>query len=495
MAGLTRRDLLRTGAGVGAVALGANPLVREALAKKPTKEGSLSDIEHVVILIQENRSFDHYFGTLPGVRGFADKEAPRSVFEQPGYEVPGYGGVLLPFHPEDGTIPTGELCFPDITHSWGPQHKSWNEGAMDGFVKAHLEADGPDAGPATMAYYERSDIPFYWALAEGFTICDGYHCSVLGPTYPNRLMAMSATIDPEGKNGGPLVATIEDFPFLEGRFTWTTMPEQLTANNITWKCYTGAAIGNVDNVLEYFKNFHTNEALAARALKPIYPEDFVHDLKHNELPQVSWINTSAVQTEHPGYSAAKVGEFVVENIIARLQAHKVWDKTALFITWDENGGFFDHVTPPTPPPGTAGEYLTVPAITVAKEGSEDGIAGPIGLGFRVPLLVLSPFSRGGYLCSETFDHTSLLRYIETRWEVEVPNLSEWRRETTGDLTAAFNFAGTPNTKLPKLPKVKLDKSEELLGACSEEAPEPPLKVPPNSFPTEESRVWNTPSGV
>ncbi len=486
MSGLTRRDLLRAGAGAGVLALGANPLVQQALAKKGGP-GKLTDIEHVVILVQENRSFDHYFGMLPGVRGFGDKEAARSIFEQPGYEVAGYEGKLLPFHAESGKV-AGERCFPDITHDWVPQHESWNEGAMDGFVKAHLKADGEDDGPATMGYYERADIPFYYALAENFTICDNYHCSVFGPTYPNRLYAMSATLDPEGKNGGPLVETYADFEYLKGRFTWETMPEALSAGGVSWKSYTGGGLGYEDNMLEFFKSFQSNEELAGKGLKPTYPEDFAEDIKHGELPQVSWINVGAVQTEHPGYSSAKVGEYVVENLIARLQKHKVWDSTALFVTWDENGGFFDHVAPPAAPPGTTGEYLTTEDIT----HNSGGIKGPIGLGFRVPLLVLSPFSHGGYLCTDVFDHTSILQFIEKRWEVEVPNLSKWRRETTGDLTSAFNFEAEPDKKVGKLPKVKLSKEELSAGACEKVTP---LSVPANSFPEEESREWKTPSGV
>ncbi len=483
--GITRRELLQVGAAAGgAMAIGANPLVQQALAKK-LPPGELSDIEHVVILIQENRSFDHYFGMLPGVRGFADPSAPRSVFEQAGYSQPGYGGVLMPFHPEGGPVP-GERCFPDITHSWVPQHESWNNGAMDSFLRTHLAVDGAEAGPATMGYYTREDIPFYYALAENFTICDGYHCSVMGPTYPNRLMSMSATIDPEGTGGGPLVETFEDFEFLKGRFTWTTMPEQLSAAGVSWKVYTGAELGYEDNVLEFFENFQTKPELKARGIEPVYPNDFVADLKNEELPQVSWINTSALQTEHPGYSSAKVGEFVVENLIARLHVHKAWQKTALFLTWDENGGFFDHVAPPVAPPETPGEYLTVPDIT----DNDGGITGPIGLGFRVPLLVISPFSRGGFLSSDTFDHTSLLRFLETRFGVEVPNLSQWRREHTGDLTSAFNFV-QPNDSRGRLPKITLTPEELEGGACERVTP---LTVPPNSFPQEEGRTWKTPSG-
>ena len=484
MGGFTRRELLQAGAGLGALAVGANPLMQQALATKP-RAGQLSDIEHVVILIQENRSFDHYYGMLPGVRGYGDKTVPRSIFEQPGYPVDGYGGLLLPFH-ATGDAPLGQLCFPDITHSWVPQHESWNAGAMDGFVRAHLAYEGLEVGSATMAYYERADIPFYYALAEAFTVCDNYYCSVLGPTYPNRLYSMSGTLDPEGLNGGPLVQTYDDFDFLRGRFTWTTMPEQLSAHGVSWKVYTGPEIGYEDNVLWFFKNYQNNADLKARGLEPSYPKDFVSDLMHDELPQVSWIVMSLLEDEHPGYDAAKVGEFLVENLLARLKMHKAWDKTALFLTYDENGGFFDHVAPPVAPPGTPGEYLTVPDITE----NYGGVTGPIGLGFRVPLLIVSPFSNGGFLCSDPFDHTSLLRFLETRFGVEVPNLSQWRRENTGDLTSAFNFAA-PDDKMDKLPKIKLGEKEAAAGACETSTP---LSVPVNSFPEQGSREWRDPSG-
>jgi len=482
VSGITRRQLLQAGAGAGVVAMGWNPLLEQALAKK-LPPGKLSDIEHVVILIQENRSFDDYFGMLPGVRGFGDKTVSQSVFEQPGYPVEGYEGVLLPFHLESGT---GGRCFPDITHSWVPQHESWNGGAMDGFVQAHLAHDGAAAGAATMGYYTKADIPFYYGLAENYTICDNYFCSTLGPTYPNRLYSMTGTIDPDGLNGGPLVETYAGFEFLKGRFTWETMPEALSSAGVTWKSYTGAELGYEDNVLEFFKNFHSNESLANLGLKPVYPNDFIADIKRGELPQVSWINTSVLQTEHPGYSSAKIGESAVQSLLMHLHKHGLWEKTALFVTWDENGGFFDHVAPPVAPPGTPGEYLTVPDIT----SNDGGITGPIGFGVRVPMLVVSPFSRGGFLCSDQFDHTSLLRFLETRFGVEVPNLSAWRRENAGDLTSAFNFAA-PDTSKGKLPKVKVTKDEQATGACETTAP---LTVPPNSFPEQGAREWRTPSG-
>ena len=177
----------------------------------------------------------------------------------------------------------------------------------------------------------------------------------------------------------------------------------------------------------------------------------------------------------------------MQNVIKYLHKHKVWDKTALFVTWDENGGFFDHVVPPTPPPGTPDEYLTVPDIS----NNSEGINGPIGFGFRVPLLVLSPYSRGGFLCSDAFDHTSLLRFLETRFGVEVPNLSAWRRENAGDLTSAFNFIQGDTSK-GKLPHLTISNGEASEGACE---PNMPLKPPPNSFPQQPtSTKWRTPSG-
>jgi phospholipase C len=470
--GMTRREVLRAGAAAGAFALAADPLIQRALAAPP-RRGKLTDINHVVVLIQENRSFDHYFGTLPGVRGFSDRRA-QQAFIQPGYPVPGFDGVLLPFHLKtDGVA----QCFPDITHSWVAQHKSWDGGDMDGFVRTHLAIDGAQAGPATMGYYEREDIPFYFSLADAFTICDNYYCSVLGPTDPNRLYSMSATLDPEGANGGPIVTTLDILARLknQGHFTWTTMPEQLSASGVSWKVYNGVEGGAFDNVLVYFHAYKTNPSLASLAFAHVYPNDFATDLERGELPQVCWINTSLAQTEHPGYSTAKTGEYAVEQLLAQLLAHPdVWERTALFVTWDENGGFFDHVAPPVAPAGTPGEYLTVPDLT----GSSGGIAGPIGLGFRVPMIIVSPFTRGGFLSSEVFDHTSILRLLETRFGAEVPNLSNWRREISGDMTSAFNFRRL-DTGTPELQPVTVTPEELGSGGCTASSP---VTVPPNSMP-------------
>ena len=225
------------------------------------------------------------------------------------------------------------------------------------------------------------------------------------------------------------------------------MPERLQAHGISWKLY-GDPAGNYGaNVLPYFKSYHADPVLAANGLAPTFPGTFEADVAAGRLPQVSWILPPLFSSEHPP-APIEYGEVVAARILNALPSNPaVWARTALFITHDENGGFFDHVPPPAAPPRTVGEYLTVRPLP----SEATGVAGPIGLGFRVPMLVISPFSRGGFVCSDTFDHTSLLRFIETRFGVEVPNLTAWRRSATGDLTSAFNFVES-DTSAPSLPK-------------------------------------------
>jgi len=443
--GLTRRETLgRMGAaGLGLTALGGGlgGLLAGAASAAPVS-GSLHEIEHVIFLVQENRSFDHYFGTLRGVRGFGDRRGAKAFRQNNASE-----GTVEPFHLFAGGT---EYCLPDITHNWGPQHQAYDHGRMDEFVRVHQAVDGAALGIETMGYYTRDDLRFYYGLADAFTICDGYHCSVIGPTDPNRLMSMSATLDPSGARGGPLVETLLGPPrtALTGSFHWTTMPERLQAHGVSWKVYQSPAGGILDNVLPYFRPYNRPGELADRGLHTTFPDDFMSDLARDSLPSVSWLLTGIPQAEHPGFSSANAGEIAAAQIVQAVMSNReIWRKTALFITWDENGGFFDHVAPPVAPPGTKGEYLTISPLPAAA----NGIAGPIGLGFRVPMLIMSPFTRGGLVCPDVFDHTSMLRFLETRFGVEVPNLSAWRRGVTGDLTSAFNFVARPQDGRPALP--------------------------------------------
>ncbi len=223
---MTRRRLLGSAARLAALAAASAilpPSVRRALAQEAPRQGSFRDIKHVVLLMQENRSFDHYFGTLAGVRGFDDANAMmlshgKSVFYQPDPVNP--KGHLLPFHLDTKT--TSAQKIPSTNHSWGCQHASWNGGKMDNWLPAHRKVEAGKA-PYVMGYHTRADIPFQFALAEAFTICDGYHCSVMGPTWPNRMYWMTGTIDPAGTQGGPLIKN----QTISGGFRWTTYAERL----------------------------------------------------------------------------------------------------------------------------------------------------------------------------------------------------------------------------------------------------------------------------
>jgi phospholipase C len=438
-------------------------LLDKVTAVSAATSASLSDVKHIVILMQENRSFDHYFGTLSGVRGFSDPSVPLNangtpIFDQYGFQ-PGSGpsasGYMQPFNLLNNPPSENGEDTNDIDHSWTGQHNSWNGGKLDSFITSHLATDGAANGPVTMGYFTRSELAFYYALADAFTICDGYHCSVLGPTDPNRLMAMSASIDPAGAHGGPVITTASDRLAMTGKLNWETMPEALLKAGVSWKVYNDPTGILGLGVLSYFKNYTnvlslTGLELIAKGLTPSFPGDFESDVKSGSLPSVSWIVPPLAECEHPA-APPEWGEYLVQQILSILVSNPdVWAQTVFIVNYDENGGFFDHVPPAAAPAGTAGEYLTG-----TLPSSAGGITGPIGLGFRTPALVISPFSAGGYKYSGTLDHTSTLRLIETRFGVTVPNLSAWRRSVTNDFTGALNFTSAPVTAVPSLPSTSI----------------------------------------
>ena len=444
--GLTRSEFLAAGAGAALA-----PWVPTAARNRPRYRADIERVEHVVFLMQENISFDHYYGTLPGVRGFADPDAIKlpsgnSVFEQPYPLTP--EGYLRPwrFDPEKDNP-----CKVLPNNGWDARHAAWNGGEMDGQVTA--TSGTPDY--FVMAYYDRAGVPWHTALADAFTVCDRYFCSVLGPTNPNRLYMWTATIDPHGKNGGPDNDN-QAYNNSNTRYTWTTYPERLTKAGISWIVYHEEDDFD-DNALKYFANYQD-----AKPGSPLYenamvnrPADaFMQDVAADKLPQVSWIVAPTKASEHPLDSAPGYGADYNNKVLQALAANpKVWAKTALIFNYDEDGGYFDHVRPPTPPPGTPDEFI----------GDE-----PIGLGFRVPTVVCSPWTRGGYVCSETYDHTSLIRFLERRFGVMEPNMSEWRRQTCGDLWECFDFA-SPDYSFPKLPPTA-DDAATTDAACANNPP-------------------------
>src|SRR6202790_1136955 len=372
---------------------------------------------------------------------------------------------------------------------------------MDGFVTSRLPINPNDA-ILSMGYYTRADIPYYYALADSFTICDNFFCSRMGPPDPNRLYTMAASIGPGGKNGGPILQTIvTNRTSVYGRLTYTTMPEQLEARGISWKIYSSPdenVLGGIlsDNVLSYFKNYQDPaSALHQNAFGPQFPLDFLADVASGNLPQVSWLVGSILTSDHPP-SPSIFGENILSLIIGALTLDPaLWAKTLLIVTYDENGGFFDHVPPVTAPAGTPGEYVTAPAVPDPTVIGSPAITGPIGLGFRVPMLIISPFSRGGLVSPDLFDHTSMLRFLETRFGAEVPNLSAWRRAAVGDLTSAFNFK-SPDPSIPSLPSTLSGDPQAILQCEANLAGTVPYTLPAKqALPTQESGTPNRPSGV
>jgi phospholipase C len=411
--------------------------------------GTIADVRHVVLFMNENRSFDHYYGTHYGVRGFNDRNALRltngnNVFFQ------ATGSTYeLPFH-------NSEQCLTDLNHSWPVTHNAINEGRTDAWV--------PNKGPETMCCFNRADLPYYYALVDAFTICDEYHCSVLSSTDPNRISYMTGMIDPHGTGGGPEI----DNSSVPAGFTWKTYPELLQQAGINWKVYSVSG-SNGENVLQMFAPFKQavagnplyDRGRAAYASQNAMVSGFASDVSHNTLPSVSWIISTGGFSEHPPNSPAN-GEVLLKQLLDALAANpQVYKSTVFIFNYDENDGFFDHAMPILPPAGTPDEFVGTL---------------PIGLGIRVPAIIISPWSRGGRVCSQVFDHTSTVRFLETWTGVINPNISAWRRQVCGDLTSALDFAH-PNPDYPVIP-----------GVATVSCPDgvTPVVPSPQSFPVQEN---------
>jgi phospholipase C len=463
-----RRDFLRLGA--GAATLGLLPQsIRRAMALPAIRRtGTIEDVEHIVVFMQENRSFDHYFGHLSGVRGYNDRFPVLRANGKTVWCQPRHGDAsadVLPFRLETQT--SSAECVLALDHNWGPTH-------------AAIAAGRNDRWPAnksnmTMGYYTREDIPFQYALADAFTICDNYFCSTPTQTHPNRMYLMTGMVDPTGQGGGPLLDNVDyvDRAFYKQTpppFTWTTYPERLEAAGISWQVYqqglsvTDQFNGNFGtNVLMNFQQFidaPPGSALQRRGMSQRTLDDLAQDVLKGRLPQVSWLLPPAAYSEHPRFTPGYGAAYTARVLDALTADPQVWAKTVLLVMYDENDGYFDHVVPPQPPtpvlPGkstvsVAGEIHDHASAFAAAMFPADNL--PYGLGPRVGMLAISPWSKGGYVCSEVFDHTSVIRFIERRFGVMEPNITPWRRAVCGDLTSAFDFTA-PRTGEPALPDTR-----------------------------------------
>lgn len=485
MTRLSRRDFLRsagTTAGAGAALSMFPPAIQKALAISANNQtGTIKDVEHVVIFMQENRSFDHYFGTMAGVRGFGDrfpipvKDALGNTGKTVWYQVndadPANPRVIAPFRLN--TVQTFDYMRVSGTpHAWLDAQAAWDNGRMNVWPKYKNNH--------SMGFFAQDDMPFQFAMAKAFTICDAYFCSAQAGTNTNRLFQWTGTNDPLGKGNGP--ATYNDYDWFDadhgdGGYTWTTYPERLEAAGVTWQVYENMADNYTDNPLAGFQRFRDawyqrpgySQALRDRGVSTRDLDKLKEDVLAGTLPQVTWIVATAEGSEHPGPSSPAQGADYTAKVLDALTANPtVWSKTVLFLNFDENDGFFDHVPPPAAPAyttwdadpakavlagastvDTTGEYHEILVSYHNNAQEQLALHRPYGLGPRVPMYVISPWSKGGWVNSQVFDHTSPIRFIEQRFGVMEPNISAWRRAVCGDLTSAFNFKDPDNTEFFK----------------------------------------------
>jgi phospholipase C len=520
MSNYGRRKFLKLSAAGLAGTLWA-PLIQRALAVEAfNATRSIQDVKHIVILMQENRSFDHYFGAKKGVRGFGDR-----------FPIPLASGQRV-FHQSDGEkiVPpyrahgkTSDAAMINGTpHDFADTQAAWNQGKYGYWPMFKT--------PYSMAYYTREEIPFQYALAEAFTISDAHHCSIATGTDPNRIIFWSGSnFDPEKRDAGINCTDVDSEPsnvrcWVTGEepnpgytyrlngFKWPTIPDVLQQAGISWRIYqdpnnnwTGAMHGCL--AFDSFRNAKPGSPIYENGMKLFSIKDLQNDVEKNQLPQVSWILPSRIDSEHPGAPSSpyRAGYFTHQVLQALTSNTDVWSKTVFFLTFDENDGLFDHAPAPAVPSynndNTLAGKSTLPLAGMyfnndkgtdefpspmgkgkrIYQDSRDNISGPIrpwGMGPRVPLYIISPWSKGGWIHSEVADHTSVAHFIEKRFGVVVPAISPWHRAISSDLTSAFDFASPNDPVFPTLPDMSdfdaRDEASKLLPKAT--APEHPSQL-------------------
>lgn len=548
------------------------PSIKKALAINPDRGTTFYDAEHIVLLMQENRSFDHLFGSLQGVRGYND---PRAI------RLPNKNLVWLQSNQKGETYAPFRLNIKDtkatwmssLPHSWTTQVDARNGGHYDHWLEAKRSGNKEYVDmPLTLGYYTREDLPFYYALADAFTVCDQHFCSCLTGTTPNRLYYWTGTIREEQTGDSPANVDNSDVDY-NHPVNWLTFPEVLESNGIPWKIYQNelsvgvgfddeqdAWLANfTDNPLEWFSQYHvrflpahiafmknrreqlkkeiqnaTNDerkkkerllerinkalekfnsenfsrlpldqqnlhhkAFVTNVNDPDYHElttleyddhgikrilqipkgdslyQFREDVNKGNLPAVSWLVASENFSDHP--SAPWYGAWYVSEVLDILTKNpEIWKKTIFILTYDENDGYFDHIPPFTAPNpddlrsgfcskgiDTAAEYVTrEQAVALKGKPKDPKRVSPVGLGYRVPFVVTSPWSRGGWVNSQVFDSTSVLMFMEdfltkkTGREIRMDHISTWRRAICGNLTSVFHPYNGEEIKLPEFVKEK-----------------------------------------
>ncbi|RMZ79485.1 hypothetical protein DV738_g3307, partial [Chaetothyriales sp. CBS 135597] len=433
-------------------------LLAVGLASKLASADSLASIDHVVLFMQENRAFDHYFGTMAGVRGFADPNVQinpsgKSVFYQEVISVLNYTDYLLPWYLNylGGEWPNATQCMNAGSNGYEENHMAYNNGSNDHWVTNNT--------PWSWGYYKREDIPVHFAIAEGWTIGDMYQESVIASTNPNRVSWVSGSINvpgsPQDPSQGGVYIDNNETPGCElpgvncYPLEWTTAPEIYEKQGVSWQVYQDTDNFD-DNPFAWFKQYQdaqNDSALYNRGVSFLGLDQFYEDAANGNLPMVSYIVGPTELSEHSPYSPHD-GAWLQQQVINAVTKGKNWNSTALIISYDETGGWGDHVVPYHSPEGTAGEWFEDPYALFGNTFS--------GPGFRVPFYIISPWTRGGNVFTEKADHVSQILFVE-KWlaskgiNVVTDQIPAWRREHMSDLTAAFDFT-SPDTSIPSIPE-------------------------------------------
>ncbi len=535
---MNRRHFLQGLTGLGALAAFPASIQKAFAIDAYNKTGTIQDVKHVVMLMLENRSFDSYYGTRKGYRGFGDRFTiplpdNRNVWQQ----LNAKNTQVLPYKLDSNVGNAQRLA--STPHTWVDSHQAWDGGRMTSWPK--IKKDN------SMAYFPHEELTFQHALAEAFTLCDNNHCAMHTGTHSNRLFYYTGSNGAKPAGVNMLNNELSSMGPSSIGLTWSTFAERLETAGVKWRVYQNMPDNFGCNQLISFRQFRAaNEKAPANrqvsssssVVSPAYDpsiddvnnplfkgiantlpnnglfDTLKQDVLNNTLPEVSWVVPTALYSEHPSPSSPVQGGWYVQELLNALTSNPdVWSKTVLIINYDENDGYFDHLPPPTAPfydqsTGTtygkstvsdtemAYEYCNYPfpegttaqpKLAARQDGKSYGDGQPFGPGMRVPMYIVSPWSRGGWVNSQTFDHTSVIQFLEKRFNVQEPNISAYRRAVCGDLTSAFDFKNPNDLTLPTLEGQKTQAQVDQIALDQGKLPQIP--VPANQqLPVQETGV-------
>jgi phospholipase C len=414
----------------------------------------LEQIEHVVVLMMENHSFDNLLGMVPyQVKGRAHVDGltlrNKTIINSNPSSIAPYG-IMGPDVPAQRA--SSPCQGPGVSQSWNASHTAWNNGANNGFVQASSDQ--------AMSFWDRRYLPASYSLAQHFPIGERYFCSVLAATYPNRRFLFCGT-------ASGLTAT-NNYTFQVPTANGTIF-NQLLEHNISWLNYVAPTSGTLEGSPLIVPEFARSTACTDRMV-PI--AQFFSDAEHGKLPSFSFLDPNYEVDSEENPQDIQAGERFIAQVAGAVLRSRRWHKTALFITWDEHGGYYDHVRPPAAIAPDNIAPLTTPAAALTDPSQPLLPGGYDRYGFRVPLLVISPWARANYVSRVVQDHTSILAFVERKWNL--PALS-FRDANAHPMTDYFDFRRPAFAKPPKLAAAPA--MAPGLGECERAGLTPPAGTP------------------